>query len=183
AETRALDAAEALFYGRGVHAVGMDDIRDTSGVSLKRLYRLFPTKERLLNEVLKRRDIRWRDRVAAHVSAATSDPAQRLLAVFDWLYLWFREPGFRGCAWINTFGELGAVSPGVAAKAREHKTAFRQYVAELVAEAGLPADLADQLVLLAEGAMTTAAISGSPEPANQARAAAVLLLRCHGASV
>ena len=39
------------------------------------------------------------------------------------------------------------------------------------------------LLLLAEGAMTTAAISGSPEPANQARAAAAVLLRCQGASV
>lgn len=181
AEVKALDAAEELFYGRGVHAVGMDDIRDSSGVSLKRLYRLFPTKDRLLNEVLRRRDVRWRGRVAEHVSAATSDPRQRLLAVFDWLYLWFSEPGFRGCAWINMFGELGAVSPGVATQAKEHKLAFREYVEELVAEAGLPAELADHLLLLAEGAMTTAAISGSPEAANQARAAAALLLRAHGA--
>ena len=32
--TRVLDAAEALFYGRGVQAVGMDDIRDASGAYL-----------------------------------------------------------------------------------------------------------------------------------------------------
>src|ERR1700761_4816109 len=109
----------------------MDDIRDSSGVSLKRLYRMFPTKDRLLSEVLRRRDVRWRGRVADHVADATPDPTQRLLAVFDWLHLWFSEPGFRGCAWINTFGELGAVSPGVAAQAREHKQAFRDYVVGL----------------------------------------------------
>ncbi|MDI5907056.1 TetR family transcriptional regulator, partial [Streptomyces sp. 12257] len=41
ARERALDAAEELFYGRGIQSVGMDDIRGASGVSLKRLYQLF----------------------------------------------------------------------------------------------------------------------------------------------
>ena len=44
AKARVLDAAEELFYGRGVQDVGMDEIRSASGVSLKRLYRLFPAK-------------------------------------------------------------------------------------------------------------------------------------------
>jgi AcrR family transcriptional regulator len=182
AQAKALDVAEQLFYGRGVQAVGMDDIRDASGVSLKRIYRLFPTKERLLTEVLRRRDVRWRGRLADHV-AATADPGERLLAVFDWLRLWFTEPDFRGCAWINMFGELGAVSAAVAEQARAHKAAFRRYLAELVAAAGRPAELADHLLLLAEGAITTAAITGSPEPARQAKKAAELLLRRGGGVV
>jgi AcrR family transcriptional regulator len=37
ARTRLLDAAEDLFYTRGIQSVGMDEIRDASGVSLKRL--------------------------------------------------------------------------------------------------------------------------------------------------
>lgn len=183
AQSKALDVAEQLFYGRGVQAVGMDDIRDASGVSLKRIYRLFPTKERLLTEVLRRRDVRWRGRLADHVAAATDDPAERLLAVFDWLYQWFAEPDFRGCAWINMFGELGAVSTAVAERARDHKLAFRRYLADLVVAAGRPAELTDHLLLLAEGAITTAAITGTPEPARQAGTAAKLLLRCGGGPV
>lgn len=176
ATERALDAAEELFYARGVHAVGMDDIRDTSCVSLKRLYQLFPTKEALLTAMLRRRDVRWRQRLADHVTAHATTPAQRVLAVFDWLHAWFSEPGFRGCAWINTFGELGAVSTGVADLAREHKAAFQAYLSSLVDDAGLPHPLARHLLLLAEGAMTTAAITGSPEPAHEARAAAETLI-------
>jgi AcrR family transcriptional regulator len=176
ATTRTLDAAEELFYARGVHSVGMDDIRDASGVSLKRLYQLFPTKEQLLVAMLRRRDVRWRQRLAEHVATHAATPRERPLAVFDWLHTWFSEPGFRGCAWVNTFGELGAVSSEVATLAREHKAAFRAYLAGLVADAGLPPALTDHLLLLAEGAMTTAAISGSPAPAVQARAAAEILL-------
>lgn len=175
ASARSLDAAEKLFYGKGIHAVGMADVRDAAGVSLKRLYQLFPSKETLVTASLARRDVRWRGRLAAHV-AAVADPDERLLAVFDWLHEWFAEPGFRGCAWVNSFGELGAVSPAVADEARRHKAAVREYLRELVAAAGRPPALADHLFLLAEGATTVAAISGSAAAAQQARSAAAALL-------
>ncbi|MFE2536756.1 TetR/AcrR family transcriptional regulator [Streptomyces sp. NPDC059371] len=175
AREQALDAAERLFYGRGVQAVGMDDIRGASEVSLKRLYQLFPAKEHLVEAYLERRDVRWRARLAEHVDSRR-EPEQRILAVFDWLGLWFAEPDFRGCAWINAYGELGATSERVAAQARTHKAAFRAYLAGLVSAAGRPAALGDHLFLLAEGAMVTAGIDGTAEPAAQARAAAQLLL-------
>lgn len=176
AREQALDAAEKLFYGQGVQAVGMDAVRTASGVSLKRLYQLFPAKDQLVEAYLERRDVRWRGRLAEHVDRH-EDPQERILAVFDWLEGWFGEDGFRGCAWINSYGELGATSPRVVAHVRSHKRAFREYLAALVTEAGLPAALAGQLFLLAEGAMVTAGITGSAEPAAQARAAARVLLR------
>ncbi|MGW7047107.1 TetR/AcrR family transcriptional regulator [Streptomyces avermitilis] len=175
AREQALDAAEKLFYGRGIQSVGMDDIRGASGVSLKRLYQLFPAKEQLVEAYLERRDIRWRERLAAHVDHH-QDAGERILAVFDWLRQWFAESDFRGCAWINSYGELGAVSPPVAAQVRAHKQAFRGYLAGLVSDAGLPAPLADQLYLLAEGAMVTAGINGTTDPAEQAKQAARVLL-------
>ncbi|MFI9202460.1 TetR/AcrR family transcriptional regulator [Streptomyces sp. NPDC053048] len=175
AEARVLDAAGELFYAHGLQAVGMDALRTAAGVSLKRLYQLFPSKEALVEACLRRRDERWRAALAAY---AGDRPAgrERLLAVFDWLGLWFAEPGFRGCAFVNSFGELGGTSPGVAAAARAHKDAFRRYLSGLVAEAGAPAPLTDHLLLLAEGAITTAALSGRAEAARQAREAAQVLL-------
>ncbi|MGV9566289.1 TetR/AcrR family transcriptional regulator [Streptomyces sp. NPDC003480] len=178
ARDRALDAAERLFYGRGIQSVGMDDIRGTSGVSLKRLYQLFPAKEQLVEAYLERRDVRWRQRLAEHVDRRT-DPVERVLAVFAWLREWFAEPGFRGCAWINSYGELGATSPRVLALVRAHKQAFKAYLAGLVSDAGLPAPLAGQLFLLAEGAMVTAGMEGSTEPADQAGRAAELLVAAY----
>jgi AcrR family transcriptional regulator len=179
AQARLLDAAEELFYARGIHTVGMDDIRAASGVSLKRLYQVFPAKEQLIEAYLERRDTRWRGRLAEHVQTH-GDPRERILAVFDWLELWFGEPGFRGCAWINSYGELGAVSASVARQARRHKEAFRRYLHELVTTAGLPETLTDHLLLLAEGAMVTAGIFGRTEPARQGKAAAAALIRAAG---
>ncbi|QJT05771.1 TetR/AcrR family transcriptional regulator [Streptomyces asoensis] len=175
AREQALDAAEKLFYGRGVQSVGMDDLRGASGVSLKRLYQLFPAKEQLVEAYLERRDVRWRGQLAESV-ARREDPRERIPAVFDWLAEWFGEPDFRGCAWINAYGELGATSERVARQVREHKRAFREYLGGLVADAGLPDALTGPLFLLAEGAMVTAGISGGTAPATEAREAARLLL-------
>ncbi|WP_031224063.1 TetR/AcrR family transcriptional regulator [Streptomyces roseochromogenus] len=179
ARDRALDAAEELFYARGVQSVGMDELRGASGVSLKRLYQLFPAKEQLVAAYLARRDQRWRERLAAHV-ARQQDVRERIPAVFDWLEEWFGEPGFRGCAWINAHGELGATSDLVAEQVRAHKEAFHDYLASLVADAGLPAGLTGPLFLLAEGAMVTAGITGTTRPAAEAREAARTLMTAAG---
>jgi len=175
ARTRVLDAAAGLFYARGVHTVGMDDIRDASGVSLKRLYQLFPNKERLVTAYLQRRDVWWRGRLAAHV-AGCAEPRERPLAVFDWMDGWFHEPDYRGCAWINCYGELGATSDPVAAEARAHKEGFREFLRGLAVDAGLNVEVGDHLLLLAEGAIVTSALTGDLDAALKARAAAAKLL-------
>ncbi|MEU6389630.1 TetR/AcrR family transcriptional regulator [Streptomyces sp. NPDC046939] len=168
-----LDAAEKLFYERGIQAVGMDAVRAASGLPLKRIYGFFPAKEDLVVAVLRRRDERWRRGLAAHVEQVV-DPRERVLALFDWLAEWFTEPGFRGCAWINAFGELGASSEAVLAEVRSHKQAFHDQTTGWARAAGLP--VADPVALLAEGAIVTAAITGDPGVARQARAAVATLL-------
>lgn len=175
AREQVLGAADRLFYTRGIQAVGMDQVRAEAGISLKKLYSVYPSKNALLVDVLRYRSKQWDDGIAA--SAAQAPTARdKLLAIYDFLDDWFTEDDFRGCAFINSFGELGAVSPEVADVARAQKTSFQRYVAELVDAAGAPASLAPQLSILAEGAQTTAAISGTPDAAAHARAAAQVLI-------
>jgi AcrR family transcriptional regulator len=175
AREQIVDAADRLFYARGIHAVGMDAVRAEAGISLKKMYSVFPSKDALLIEVLHRRTRQWDAGIAGAASSAHG-PREKLLAVYDFLDEWFREDDFRGCAFINSFAELGAASPEVAGAAREQKADFQRYVAELVAEIGGPPALAAQLALLAEGAQTTAAISGTPDAAKHARDAASVLI-------
>lgn len=178
ARARILDAAEKLFYDRGIQAVGMDELRTAAGVSLKRLYQCFPAKHDLVEAYLRRRDTRWRAELAAYVTQHAATPQDRPLALFDWLHAWFTTPGFRGCAFINSFGELGPSSDGVACVARDHKLALHDYVTGLVRALpiGDPAALASQVVLLIDGAITTAAVTGDPSAARNARAAAEVLV-------
>jgi len=177
---RVIDAADELFYARGIRAVGMDDVRTAAGVSLKRLYALFPGKDSLVLAVLRKRHTMWTEGLTAVVDATEGGGREKLLAVYDYLAAWFAEDTFRGCGFINAFGELGPTSPEVAAYAREHKRSFREQLARLVADAGVDPALAPQLAILAEGAQTTAAIEGSPEAAAHARQAAATLIDAAG---
>lgn len=171
---RVLDAADRLYYSRGIQAVGMDLLRTESGVALKRIYALFPSKEAIVEAVLDRRRQTWNRLVDEAVAAG--DTRERLLAIYDMLARWFEQDDFRGCVFINSFGELGATAPRIAELVRAHKAGFQYRLAELVAEAGGPPALAAQLAILAEGAQTTAAIAGTSEAALQARAAAEVLI-------
>ena len=181
AREQILEVAERLFYARGVQAVGMAEIRATAGVSLKRLYQAFPSKDALVEEYLRRHDQWRRQALADYVDAHASTPLERILAVYDWLFVWFGQPDFRGCAFTNCFGEFGASSQVVADATRDHKAAFRRYIADLVAAAGRPSWIVGPLELLAQGAMVTAAVQESTEPARQARDAARILLDSTGA--
>jgi AcrR family transcriptional regulator len=100
-----LDAADELFYQRGVQAVGMDELRDRAGVTLKRIYAAFPSKSDLVRAYLVRRDEKWRHAVEVYVTRRTDEPGEQLLLVFDALEALMRnEPRFRGCAFHNVSG-------------------------------------------------------------------------------
>lgn len=179
ARTLVLDAADRLFYDRGIRTVGMDQVRDDSGVSLKRLYKMFPAKEQLAEAVLRRRDQAFRLALAEYV-ATLPDARAGLLGVFDFLHEWFSEPDYRGCPFINAYGEMSTVSESVTSAVTDQKQAFDAFLAELAARAGAPRALAEQLFILANGAMVAAAVLGSPEPARRAREAARILLENAG---
>src|SRR4051812_23074261 len=115
-----LAAADELFYTRGIQSVGMDEVRSAAGISLKRMYSLFPSKDSIIAEVLVRRTATWNDGINA-ATARADGPREKLLAIYDFLAQWFDEDNFRGCGFINSFGELGASSPAVAAAARAQK--------------------------------------------------------------
>ena len=173
--TAIIAAAKELFYARGYAGVGMDDIRDAAGISLRRLYREFPSKESVVLGVLGELHEDWEAGVQAAV-AAENDPTDRVLAIYDYLADWFATDDFRGCGFINAFAELGANSAAVAEIARTHKASFQRYVGELVSDAGGTPRLASQLAILAEGAQTTAAIAGTVDAAADARDAALTLI-------
>ena len=177
AAQRVLDAAERLFYARGVQAVGVDMVVAEAGVGVKTLYTHFGSKDRLVEAYLRRRNQRWLDQLQARVARVRG--RDRVLAVFDALGDWFAEPGFSGCAFINVAGELHA-NPALRAIAREHKRAVRALLNEVargVATAD-PEALADRLMLLVEGAVVTAHVEGDRLAAARARSAAAALVDC-----
>lgn len=179
ARDAALATADRLFYERGIRPVRMEDVRDGSGVSLKRLYKLFPNKDQLAAETLRRRELDFIGALRSYVESRRA-PSDRVLAIFDFLDSWFREPDFRGCAFINSFGEMASSSQCVLAATQSQKRCLRELVRELVHAAGGTPALADQITMLIHGATVSAAMLEDSGAAREAQSAARALLESAG---
>ena len=97
ARERILDSAYELFSQNGIRAVGIEAVLAHSGVARQTLYRHFESKQNLVIAFLERREEVWTRRwLQDEVEARESDPAERLLAIFDVFDEWFRSRASRG---------------------------------------------------------------------------------------
>jgi AcrR family transcriptional regulator len=170
-----LDAVEQVFYARGIQAANMSDLRDAAGLPLRRIYRLFPSKDELIVAFLRRRHDRMMAAIEGRVAAAGS-PEEGVLAIFAHLDGWFHEPSFRGCPWTNAYSELGPTNAALAAEVDHHEVEFRALVTRVAVDAGYSVEIADVIYLLVAGSVTTAGIQHALDAALTARRGAQLLL-------
>ncbi|MGK9175224.1 TetR family transcriptional regulator [Yokenella regensburgei] len=172
-----LATAEDLIYQNGIHATGMDLLVRTSGVARKSIYRYFANKEEVTTAALNARDVRWMAWFRAECDKAET-PQGRILNIFTVLRDWFESDGYRGCAFINTAGEVGDSSDPVRQIARMHKQKLLDYTLELAGQLNIDhaSSLARKLLLLVEGAITISRVMGDYRAADDAREIAQLLL-------
>jgi AcrR family transcriptional regulator len=171
-----VETALRLFYTHGFHATGIDRILAEAGVAKMTLYKHFRSKDELILAALRRRDELFRNWLMGAMEHASSNPRERLLAMFDALDDWFHGRalgalGFHGCAFIKASGEFDDANHAVHRACAEHKRMIVDYLAGIAASAGAadPAALAEQLALLKEGAIVTAQVRGTSGAALQAK--------------
>ncbi|GID30257.1 TetR/AcrR family transcriptional regulator [Paractinoplanes brasiliensis] len=176
ARDRLLAAADELFYAEGVHTVGIDRVIERAGVAKASLYSTFGSKEELVRAYLEGRHKVRRTRLLAGLENY-DDPRDRLLGVFDVLADLAGTPGFRGCAFYNASAESPTGGP-VEEVSNANRAWTRGLFFELSRDAGArdPAALADQLVVLYDGAMVGARMDKGAKAALTARSVAATLL-------
>jgi AcrR family transcriptional regulator len=173
---RLLQAASELFYAEGVQSVGIDRVIERAGVAKASLYSTFGSKEGLVCAYLNARHEETLARLRSAV-AATEDPIERLLAVFDAQARLFHTPDFHGCAFTAAATE--APSGGrIDAAAQSYRHDIHVLFNELAVAAGVPDPelLASQLQLVYDGGGLAANLDKNPEIATAARAAASALI-------
>lgn len=166
-----------MFYERGVQAVGVEAVAARAEVTKKTLYDRFGSKSALVVAYLEARDQRWRNAVRSAMDGHRGAPRRQLLAVFDVLEEWVREGSDRGCAFARALTELPDEHPGRHVAHRQKAWLLTRLVeAADCADAADPLGLAEQLLVLHEGACT-ASLSGSVADAiTTARNVAVVLV-------
>lgn len=174
ARDRLLDAAEQLFYAEGIRAVGVERLLTSSGVGRASFYRHFASKDELVATMLREYDERYRAWLADRVAALGGGP----LAPFDALAERSEWTGFRGCAFTNAMAETGDPDSEIYLLAIAHKQAVIAFLDDLLATAGYAehARLAQEFMMLLDGATATALRERSPDAALRAKAIAATLL-------
>ena len=177
ARERILQAAEELFYIRGIHATGVAALMEAAHVSPRTFYVHFPTKNALVAEYLRRFESEKPLAAEAALERGDQTAAQRLLAIFAPPESNSPAP-LRGCPFHNAAVEGAGELPEVARLAQRHKRAFRDRLVATAAEAGAadPESLGRQLAVIFEGANALAASSNDAEAFTDARRAAKTLL-------
>lgn len=167
-----------VFYRNGFHATGMDLLVAETGISKTSMYKHFRTKEDLILAALRLRDEQLRNWLFRQMGELGAGPREQLLAMFDALGEWFAQPDFRGCMFIKASAEFQETGHPIHAQSAEHKRLLFNHVRDL-AEKVRPDDpgaLARELLLLMEGAIVTAHLGYTRDPAGDAKAAAKALL-------
>lgn len=152
---RIAEAAEELFYARGITAVGVDLVAERSGTTKRTLYNQFGSKNSLVATYLARRDKRWRALVEETV-ATSADPLDAVTAPFRALATW-SATSTRGCAFVNALAELPDPAHPGHQVALDEKAWLLDLLERLAAAAGCagPRGLAVRLLVLHEGALAT----------------------------
>ena len=174
-----VDSALDLFYRDGFHATGVDKILAKAGVARMTLYNHFKSKDELILATLRRRDEKFRNWFMRAVERSASTPQDRLLSMFDVLEEWFAGTKFSGCMFINAAAEFARPDNPIHMAASEHKFLVLKFVRELSIAAGVPEpeELANELMLLMEGAIVMAYVAGDRKAAARAKTAARKLIQ------
>src|ERR1039457_3577722 len=140
---RIVEAATELFYAQGLRVVSAEKIIAQVGITKVTFYRHFPTKDDLIVACLERRAQWERDAIADAIGVQVC------------------SPGFRGCPFINAAAEYADPEHPVRRVVDAHRRWFRQTIQDLLDEISVPdpARVADQMVMLRDGAMVSGYLS------------------------
>ena len=176
---RILREAIRLYSLQGIQAVGVNRIIADADVAPTTLYRQFTSKDRLVAAALERWSADWLGRLRDQLARCGDDLQARLDGLWSALSDWFASEGFRGSFVANAAAELrGRPDHPAHEVIAAHRAAMRQMLEDLVepARARDPAALAEQLLVLVDGAAAIAAVDRQPEVAARAHRLAMALL-------
>jgi AcrR family transcriptional regulator len=175
---RLIAAATRLFCRYGVNSVGVDAIVEAAGTAKTTLYKVFGSKDGLVEAVLEREGRAWRAWFIAEIDGPGGPAAERLARVGPALRQWFGRDDFYGCPFINAVGESDKTDNRLRSLAIAHKKIVLERIATLCADAGCrdPGEVAHTLGIIIDGAIVAALITRDTAVADTAgRACAAIV--------
>lgn len=130
AREKILFTAHDLFYRDGIRATGIDRLIAESSVTKTTFYRHFPAKRKLIIEFLELRHQNWLAWFRSRLEHHGNQPSSITLSIKEWL----ESDRFRGCAFLNSVGELGEEMSEVLEVTQRHKLSVAKAIMPIVGD-------------------------------------------------
>lgn len=152
-----MDTADRLLYTEGITRTGVQRILDEADVARGTLYGNFEGKDDLVEAYLAKRHRDTMSAITEQIGQQTSTTA-----VFD-AFLTVAErrsqaPGFRGCAFALAVAEMPEEDSAARRWAARHKAALKDRLLETLPGHEHADELAEQLMVIYDGALLSTAL-------------------------
>ncbi|WP_033959095.1 TetR/AcrR family transcriptional regulator [Psychroserpens jangbogonensis] len=177
---RIIEAASNLFYFEGYNQTGINKILKEANVSKDSMYRYFRSKEDIAVAYLQGRHYMWMGNLTNFVEPNKTNK-EKVIASFDYLYVWLKDVEFRGCGWQNIITDLPKDHDKIRHQAVIHKNEFREWIHELLEQDEQfktedVKSIGDQVLILLEGAIILSQIQKDSWPIDSAKQACIKIL-------
>ncbi len=130
-KNRIIETASILFYRNGYNATGINQIISEAGIAKATLYSHFKSKEDVCLAYLRFKDTNFIKDIAEFTSVKPKGKTQ-VLALFDFLELFFQTKSFNGCWCIKTISEIPLDNEIIRNEIQKQKNGFIQLISKLV---------------------------------------------------
>ncbi|OTG81660.1 TetR/AcrR family transcriptional regulator [Acinetobacter sp. ANC 4648] len=111
-----------LFNSYSYNSIGVDRIISESGVAKMTFYKYFPSKAKLIEECLNRRNMNLQESLNASIEKCNAtDCLDHIKTIFFWYHAWFHSPDFNGCMFQKAVEEVSKIYPSTIYPAIEYK--------------------------------------------------------------
>jgi len=171
-----IEVAFSLFYQKGIHAVGINEIIKSASVAKKTLYNHFTSKDELIIATLIYRDQLEINHLKFKLASAELGK-DAILALFELLDEYINNKDatlgeFRGDYFTNCCAEYALTNKLLYNTCQSHKASVRAIIQSHVDSFEHNSEknklLTNSLILLKEGVMNTALIEANLNSANEA---------------
>ncbi|WP_164669435.1 TetR/AcrR family transcriptional regulator [Virgibacillus doumboii] len=171
-----LKVAERLFYEHGFKGVGLKQIINEANVATMTLYNHFSSKDNLVEEVLRQREVRYWSYLDTHVEMDSDSPF--ILAV-EAHGRWLKEQSYQGDMFLRAIADYSGTDNEIENIARGHKSNLLKYFQQLAQRKGKDneRDLAVQFTLLLEGTTSMTTLIGAEKATEHSIAMARTLVQ------
>jgi AcrR family transcriptional regulator len=130
-KNRITETASFLFYKNGYNSTGINQIIAETGIAKATLYNHFKSKEEICLAYLQFKNINF---IEDFEKFTTSKPkgTDQILAIFDFLRLFYQDKDFNGCWCIKTVSEIPKDNEIIRNEIQSQKNEFIALITKLI---------------------------------------------------